>query len=285
VKEAGAAELKPLTMAPEAGSCDAALDAILPGHDAVFFCSGFEVMDPSTIDFMVNNAVSVVRAARRHKVGVVVLSSSGGSTNKPGHPNELPKNEIANWSDPEVQKANGRWSPAAKTLMEINALQEVGRNQANEVVDAAAAEGAPRLCIMNPNLILGPQLAPGAISGNSLPWMVAILKGQRMNDKIPNDSMSTIDVRDLAALNVACAETPGASGRYFGISGAWRWEEILTALNKAYPEFKVPPRFEGEAAIATQFDFSRRESLGVPMRTLQETCDDLVAFFKTRGAL
>ena len=58
--------------------------------------------------------------------------------------------------------------------MEIAALKFVGRNQKNEVVDESAAKGAEnvRLCIMNPSWILGPQLQPGDISGNGLPWEV-----------------------------------------------------------------------------------------------------------------
>jgi len=262
-----------------------ALLSAMEGVDAAFFCTGFEQQSPETIEFMVNNGVALMRAARQQKVGVVVLTSSGGSTNPPGHKNEVPKQEHVHWSDPELQQKNGRYSPAAKTLFEINALREVGRNQQNEVVDAAAAEGAPRLCIMNPNLILGPQLPPGPVSGNSLPMVLAILKGERKMPQIPNDSMSIIDVRDLAALHVACAENVGASGRYHGVNRSFPWEEILAAYNSAYPAFTVPPRFEGEGNLPTQFDHTRKESLGVPMRSLEETMRDLVAFFQERSVL
>ena len=169
--------------------------------------------------------------------------------------------------------------------MELAALEEVGRNRRNEIVNAEAAKDAPRLCIMNPNLILGPQLQPGAISGNSLPWVVSILKGEKMNQGIPNDSMSIIDVRDLAELHVACALQPTASGRYFGVNRSWPWEEIMTAFKDAHPEFVMPQRFEGEAQIPTQFDHSRKESLGIELRDLQTTIQDLVLFFHERGVL
>ena len=133
----------------------------------------------------------------------MVLTSSGGSTNPPGHKNEVPKHELHSWSDPDVQQQNGRFSPAAKTLMEIASLAAVGRNQQNEVVDPERASKAPRLCIMNPNLILGAALKPGRVTGNSLPWVAKILRGESMNEKVPNDSMSIVDVRDLAMLHVA----------------------------------------------------------------------------------
>jgi len=264
---------------------DAKMDSLLNGTDAVFFCAGFERQDPSTIDFMVNNAQATIQAAKRQKVSCVVLTSSGGSTNPSDHPNEVPKKEHEHWSDPESQKQRGRFSPAAKTLMEIHALAAVGRNQANQIVQPEKAKDAPRLCIMNPNLILGPQLHPGPISGNSLPWIVRILKGEAMNETIPNDSMSIIDVRDLALLHVACFENKDASGRYFGVDKSYPWEEILTVFEDALPSYEKPPRFEGVQHTPTQFDFTRRDSLGVKLRPLKETMGDLIAFLQSKGVL
>ena len=86
-----------------------------------------------------------------------------------------------------------------------------------EVVDEAKATVARkiRLCILNPSLILAPQLQPGAVSGNGLPWFARIAKGEAMSDSIPNDSMSIIHCEDLAKLHVACFESAKASGRYF----------------------------------------------------------------------
>jgi len=271
------------------GSTDAQqvgeLDELLQGVDAAFFCAGTERQEEATIPFMVNGALETIRAARRQGVKSVVITSSGGSTNPPGLVNETPKNEIEHWSDPAMQKSNGRWSPAAKTLMELGSLREVGRNKNNVIEDASLAQTSPRLSIVNPNLILGPQLKPGALSGNSLPWVLSILKGERMHEVIPNDSMSIIDVRDLAAFHVACAERPEASGRYFGVNRSFSWEEILTEFKAAYPAYAVPVRFDGPSKTPTQFDFARRDSLQVPLRALSETVEDLVAFFKERGEL
>ena len=229
------------------------------------------------------------------------------AANPPGLDPAIAKNEVIHWSDAEVQKAAGKFSPAAKTMMETAALAEVGRDQSNVVVNEAKAEGAPRLVIMNPNLILGPQLQPGPISGNSLvtpptipknrwghtvdhtpawqPWVCKILKGERMNEKIPNDSMSIIDVRDLANLHVAAAEKPDASGRYWGVNRSWPWEDILGAFEEVAAPYKAPPRFEGEAALPTQFDHTRKNSLGVELRSLKETLQDLVTFLRERGAI
>mmetsp|Transcript_28888 Transcript_28888/g.42627 ORF Transcript_28888/g.42627 Transcript_28888/m.42627 type:complete len:235 (+) Transcript_28888:299-1003(+) len=222
---------------------------------------------------------------KKNNVESVVLTSSGGSTNAPGLTNETPKKEHTHWSDSEAQIAAGKFSPAAKTLMDLRSLEAVGRDRANNVVDKTLADSSPRLCIINPNLILGPQLQPGPISGNSLPWIGRIISGQAMTDIIPNDSMSIIDVRDLAALQVAAAEQVTSSGRYFGVDRSYPWEDILNALKKAYPSYQTPPRFKGPSSTPTQFDHSRKESLGVKLRPLHETLEDLVSFMISRGVI
>jgi len=265
----------------------AQLDSLFNSCDSVFFCAGFEAQKPETIAFMVNGALSTIRAARDQKVKTVVLTSSGGSTN-PSNPPLAPgtlKNELLHWSDPDRQQSLGKYSPAAKTLMELKSLHAVGRNERNEVVDETLASSSPRLCIMNPNLILGPQLQPGPIQGNSLPWFCNILKGKSMNSVVPNDSMSIIDVRDLAALHVAAAE--GGSGRYFGVNRSWPWSEILESMAIAHTPYRdvMPPMYEGDADIETMFDNTRRDSLGVELRSLDETLNDLVVFLKEKGVL
>ena len=79
---------------------------------------------------MVNTAKAVLNAASKNaEKTAVVLTSSTGSTNPPDAAGDAIKNELEFWSDPEFQKSKGKFSPAAKTLMEIEALKFVGRNQ------------------------------------------------------------------------------------------------------------------------------------------------------------
>ena len=54
------------------------------------------------------------------------------------------KDEINSWSNPDVQKEIGKFSPAAKTLMELAALDFVGRNKRNEIIDKEKASNSPR---------------------------------------------------------------------------------------------------------------------------------------------
>jgi nucleoside-diphosphate-sugar epimerase len=285
------------------------LKKIMDGSDMVFFCAGYEKQSQSTIDFMVTNAVAVIEAAKAtDSVNVVVLTSSGGSTNDPKLKDNTPKSEIHHFSDPDEQIKNGRYSPAAKTLMEIKSFNAIGRNHKNEIIneDIASHKSTPRLIIINPNLILGPQLDPcQEIKGNSLPWMVQILKKKTMSKYIPNDSMSIIDIRDLAKLHISAAfnenETGNgagaASGRYFGVNKSYTWKDILTEFQtilssndgkyKSF-EYKIPalkPNEDYENKIPTQFDHTRKDSLGVTLRPLHDTLKDLIDFFISKGAL
>ena len=69
--------------------------------------------------------------------------------------------------------------------MEIAALDFVGRDRQNRVVQPDKnPSDRIRLCIMNPSLILGPQLQPGPVSGNGLPWFSRIAKGETMSDQV-----------------------------------------------------------------------------------------------------
>ena len=76
----------------------------------------------------------------------MVVTSSTGSTNPPDAQSDALKNELDFWSDAELQKKNGRFSPAAKTLMEESALEFVGRNKRNEIIDNEQASKTPRYC-------------------------------------------------------------------------------------------------------------------------------------------
>jgi nucleoside-diphosphate-sugar epimerase len=282
------------------------LKEIMIGTDMVFFCAGYEEQSPSTIDFMVSNAGAVIEAAKAtESVTVVVLTSSGGSTNPVDiKDSSTPKSELLHFSDPTEQIKRGRYSPAAKTLMEITSMKAIGRNHKNEIINTELAlhTSTPRLIIMNPNLILGPQLDPSRqIKGNSLPWMIQILKKKTMSQYIPNDSMSIIDIRDLAKLHIAAAFNEQASGRYFGVQQSYPWKEILTEFQtilsssssdsndkyKGY-DYKLPPfkpNEDYENKIPTQFDHTRKDSLGVTLRPLHDTLKDLIDFFILKGAL
>jgi len=269
------------------------LDKLVEDVVGVFMCVGHEKQEPATIDFMVNAALSVLKAVKKRKSKIpVVLTSSTGSTNLPEAAAGALKNEAEFWSDPAKQKSAGKFSPAAKTLMEIKALEFVGRNKHNQVVDEETASSSPRLCIINPSLILGARLDPGELKGNGLPWFARIVKGEAMTKEIPNDSMSIISVSDLALLHVACLEDESASGRYFGVVQSWNWEEILNAVKKQVPDYQLPTKSFTESNPVTQFDNSRRDALlknaygeDFKLKHLDLILEETISYLKKSGNL
>ena len=101
-----------------------------------------------------------------------------------------------------------------------------------------ASDGAFRVCVINPSMIVGPAYQPEPVV--SQVRFAAILKGERFADQTPNSSMSMIDVRDLASLFLAAYEAPGACGRYFGVIESWHWKDIYAALAEIVPGFETP---------------------------------------------
>jgi nucleoside-diphosphate-sugar epimerase len=104
-----------------------------------------------------------------------------------------------------------------------------------------------------------------------------------MADKIPNSSMSLIDVRDLAALHVAALKHAAAHGRYFGVKQSWHWRDILRALKRAWPAYRMPAIDPNEVPVRpTRFDLTRQASLGVRLRDLDTMMTGLVAELQRR---
>ena len=69
-----------------------------------------------------------------------------------------------------------------------------------------------RIVIFNPSMILGPMFHPEM--HGSLAFFRAVLNGEKL-DEIPYDTMSFIDVRDLAELELAALENKNARGSTF----------------------------------------------------------------------
>ncbi|CAL4058719.1 unnamed protein product, partial [Meganyctiphanes norvegica] len=132
------------------------------------------------------------------------------------------------------------------------------------------------------SIFSGPQLQPGSITGNGLPYFAKIVKGEFMAESIPNDSMSIIHVEDLAKLHIAAAETATACGRYFGVNQSWHWEDIYASIKKEYAGFKIPPKKYTEKNPVTCFDNSRRDSLGVTLKSLDYIFSSTLNFLKER---
>ncbi|MEM9777408.1 MAG: NAD-dependent epimerase/dehydratase family protein [Chloroflexota bacterium] len=247
------------------------LETAMVGCTGAIMCAGVETQIPETITLMVAAAENTLNAALKLGIKRVVFTSSTGSTNPPeGEPPQ--KNELIHWSDSDQQISVGKFSPAAKTLMEKKAL---------EIMDA---HPSLRVSIMNPSMIAGPgfQDEPPSV----LHFVRAILNGERMADAIPNGSMSIIDVNDLAKLHIAALKNESASGRYFALKQSWHWKDILSQLSQLYPAY-TPPEWspEVEPITPTGFDFTRRNSLKVELKDLEAILKGLIDELNRREML
>lgn len=258
-----------LTLSSASHSDTPALEAAMDGCAGVIMCAGVEKIEPETIPIMEALATNVTDAALKAGVKAAVFTSSTGSTNPPDGEPPL-KNEIDHWSDPDQQLSAKKFAAVGKTRLDQIVLGKM-----------ASSGEKLRTVTMNPSLIAGPCFQPEPV--NSLKLFAAILKGDRFNETIPNGSMSMIDVRDLAKLHVAALENPTASGRYFGVKKSWHWREILGALEKAAPGYKMPAMDPDETPVRpTQFDLSRQDTLGVALRDIDEILAGVVGELNRR---
>ena len=249
----------------------ASLETAMAGCTGVIMCAGVETQVPETITLMVAAAENALNAVLRLGIQRAVFTSSTGSTNPPeGEPPQ--KIETVHWSDSDQQISVGKYSPAAKTLMEKKALEMMEANP------------GLRVSIMNPSMIAGPvfQDEPASV----LNFVSTILKKERMADAIPNGSMSMISVNDLAKLHIAALEQETASGRYFALKQSWHWKDILDAFGRLQPDY-TPPEWpaDAEPVTPTGFDFTRRDSLGVELKDLDEILGGVIDELKRRNML
>lgn len=244
----------------------------MQGCSGVIMCAGVEKQEPATIELMVGAANHVADCALALGIQRAVFTSSTGSTNPPqGEPET--KNELDHWSDPEVQKKAGKFSPAAKTLMDQTALERMYRSG-----------GKLRVSVLNPSMIAGPAFQKEPVA--SLRAFQAIIQGRRFEQRIPNGSMSMIDVRDLANLHVNALENEAANGRYFGVKQSWHWRDILAAVKRAHPEYLMPDFPADDTPVrATQFDLSRQDTLGCEIRGLDDIVQGVVGELKRRSMI
>ncbi len=247
----------------------ASLKPAMAGCSGVVVCAGSPVIEPETIELMAAVAENVSDAAIEMGVRRAVFTSSTGSTNPPEGEPDI-KNEVDHWSDPDLQLKAGKFAAVGKTRLDRTVLAKM-----------AASDGAFRVCIINPSMIVGPAYQREPVV--SLVRFAAIINGERFADKIPNSSMSMVDVRDLAALHVNALENEQASGRYFGVKQSWHWRDILKALERACPGYVMPAPDPNEVPVrATQFDLTRQNSLGVKLRGLDEMLAGLVEELRRR---
>eukprot|EP00040_Diaphanoeca_grandis_P002940 m.23176 g.23176 ORF g.23176 m.23176 type:complete len:319 (+) comp14101_c0_seq1:71-1027(+) len=187
-------------------------------------------------------------------------------------PEPVLKSEV-HWSDSELQKSKSNWYGACKTDQEKMCIDFVAKLEPAKTF---------RFVAICPTFVIGPLLSPEPAA--TMQHFIRVLKGQAFT-KCNNDSMSFIDVRDVAGLHVAALTTESARGRYMGVARSEHWNDLVPMLSEAYPEMVSIAPFSGEdLVVATKFDRSRQDSLLI-VRDLPEIFKDAVADLKSKNLL
>ena len=259
------------------------LNSPLINADAVFICcliptyKGFdgtparelndergynEIIKPT-----VDGCLNILKTAKRNNVKNILICSSTSSTN-PIPPVSI-KNELDHWSDEKEQCNSKKYTSAAKTYMEKAAFK-------------FCAENNIRLSVFLPTGLYGPAVLPEHLKHNPFLWIKSVLEGGApRHQKVPNDSASLIHLQDLARLFLAAYEDSSASGRYFGVLESFHWNDIYKECQKLIPDMQMPEPISEDPVAPTQFDFKRRDSLGIKIRDFPTIMRETVEWLKS----
>ena len=233
-----------------------------PAKDMNFDEGKSEIIKPT-----VDGCLNILNAAKRNDIQTAIICSSTSSTN-PVPPQPF-KNEIDHWSDDLEQCNSRKFTSAAKTVMEKEAIKYAKENEI-------------RLSILLPTGLFGEALLPKHLEHNPFKWLKSLIEGgEPRHDTIPNNSTSMIHLDDLAKLFIAAYENPNASGRYFGVYGSLHWQDIYAECEKIIPLMKRPQLLTDKPVEPTTFDFSRRDSLGVSIRDFPTFLEQTVSWLKS----
>lgn len=169
----------------------------------------------------------VLRASLAADVKRIVVTSSVAAVERAaGSP---PDNVLTedDWTDPTSAKV----SPYAKS-------KTIAEQAAWDLVDQSGDR--ERLAVVNPGAIIGPIL--NTDRSFSIQLVERMLKGE---PAVPKLGYSVVDVRDIAALEIAAMTTPGAGGkRFIGVNEfTWMSQIAATLREQLGDDAKKVPRF------------------------------------------
>jgi len=213
--------------------------------------------------------LAVLRACNAAGIEVVVMTS--GICAASPKPEPAVRSET-DWSDPQEQMQSDNTYCASKTLAEIAAWKYMEQEKPSF-----------RLVTILPSCIVGPSLSSDV--GITNKCLLSLLKhGGFVDDTLPNDCFSFVDVRDCAEHHVAAMDTKQASGRYFSTAPSCHWNDLYQFIVEINP--RLPPKIPCESrCFQTTFDLTRQNTLDVEVDVMHipEILCEAVAYFKTIG--
>tara|TARA_R110000764_G_scaffold37214_2_gene82927 strand:+ start:1881 stop:2903 length:1023 start_codon:yes stop_codon:yes gene_type:complete len=196
-------------------------------HVASPFPSGVPKDPDDLIRPATDGALRVLKASRAAGVKRVVMTSSmaaiayGWGETRPAVLTE------EHWSNPDNLKDNTAYT-RSKTIAERAAWDYInGEGKGLE------------LAVINPAAVLGPVMS-GDLSA-SLELLTMPLSGKI--PAVPRIGFGIVDVRDVAAAQVAAMTVPGAAGERFLVSQPFMWfSDVADVLREAFPAYakKLP---------------------------------------------
>lgn len=219
----------------------------------------------------------VINAVQRMQdVKTFILTSSMAAVAPQPEP---PIKTEEHWSDSSKQKGRS-WYGACKTEQEKLFW---------EFDEKVFKEKGVRCVAINPTSVGGPMLQP-TVNATCSFWINAMKNGKE--GKAANDSMSIVDVRDVAKMHVAAMERSDVTGRYMACAGdpvegqpetvrqAMHWNDIFLLLNDVYPECPPVEKCEGEPVATTKWDMKKMADLVplaeqfTPKQIFEELCKE-----------
>lgn len=210
-------------------------EAVAGCERVLHLASPFPEATPRNADELVvparEGTLRVLRAARDAGVTRVVLTSSFAAVGY-GHPEQDAPFDETTWTNPDAPGV----SPyvKSKTLAERAAWDFIAREG-----------GALELAAVNPVMVFGPVLAPD--------FSTSILVIQRLLDRAvpgcPHLYLGSVDVRDVADLELRAMTDPAAKGeRFLAVAGdflslqqiARVLKERLGSIGKRVPTMQLP---------------------------------------------
>ena len=216
-RDVSAFELSEADLSKEEGWDDAVKGCDYVLHVASPFILGVPKHEDELIKPAVSGVDFVVKAAIKHKVKRVVLTSSGASITDT-HDGKTHFTED-DWTDVNHPKTTAYYK--SKTLAEMHAW---------DLINGQTGKSKTELAVINPTVVLGPTLTEDI--GTSNDFIRQILVG-----KVPaaaNLHFGFVDVRDVAAAHIMAMTHKKAAGERFIASAKEMWLiELTTFLNQA----------------------------------------------------
>lgn len=233
---------------------DAGWNEAVEGSDYVLhIASPFPAVQPRDPDELIvparEGTLRVIAASLAAGVRRIVLTSSSAAVRNPGGPSPQRVLTELDWTD----LGNPHLTPyvRSKTVAERAAWESVRR-----------ADATDRLTVINPSTILGPVL--GAHRSYSLQVIERMLSGA---PAIPRLGFNFVDVRDVAALQVAVIGAGGVGGERLLAAGPFLWlaevahilRERLGSRARRVPRRTLPNSL---ARAISRFDPGLRSVIG-----------------------